>query len=202
MQADLVTKTDFDTKLQSLNEKINSNKIKHLLVENELKKLNNFDAAHFRDKNYFDGDGTQNYLVFQLVYKYFERVGSEISSWESKGLSSENIYVTASDGRVLRIVYDNVKIKVKFIGDLLKLNKVAYNHGPVVNIYIIYRLIPITKDSIVTLQNCLFGAVKLTKNTDIDKYKYSGYVLDLIQEEVLHIQVEDMAEMLLSLDLI
>ena len=36
-QADLVTKTDFDAKLQSLNKKINSNKTKHLLVETELK---------------------------------------------------------------------------------------------------------------------------------------------------------------------
>ena len=26
-----------------------------------------------------------------------------------------------------------------------------------------------------TLENCLFGAVSLTKNADIDKYKYSGY---------------------------
>ena len=26
-----------------------------------------------------------------------------------------------------------------------------------------------------TLQNCLFGSVTLTKNVDIDKYKYSGY---------------------------
>ena len=26
-----------------------------------------------------------------------------------------------------------------------------------------------------TLQNCLFGAVKLTKNTDVGQYKYSGY---------------------------
>ena len=25
------------------------------------------------------------------------------------------------------------------------------------------------------LLNCLFGAVSLTKNVDIDKYKYSGY---------------------------
>ena len=25
------------------------------------------------------------------------------------------------------------------------------------------------------LENCLFGAVKITKNTDVDKYKYSGY---------------------------
>ena len=37
-QANLVTKADLDAKLTSLNRKINSNKIKHLLVENELKK--------------------------------------------------------------------------------------------------------------------------------------------------------------------
>ena len=35
----LVTKTDFDDKLKNLNQKINSTKTKHLLVENELKKL-------------------------------------------------------------------------------------------------------------------------------------------------------------------
>ena len=43
------------------------------------------------------------------------------------------------------------------------------------NIYIVYRLIPGTKDSSITLVNSLFGAAKLTKNADIDKYKYSGY---------------------------
>ena len=26
-----------------------------------------------------------------------------------------------------------------------------------------------------TLGNCLFGSVKLTKNADLDKYKYTGY---------------------------
>ena len=26
-----------------------------------------------------------------------------------------------------------------------------------------------------TIKNCLFGAVTLTKNADIEKYKYSGY---------------------------
>ena len=26
-----------------------------------------------------------------------------------------------------------------------------------------------------TLENCLFGAVSLTKHIDIDQYKYSGY---------------------------
>ena len=29
-----------------------------------------------------------------------------------------------------------------------------------------------------TLKNCLFGAVTLTKNTDIDKYRYSGYGIE------------------------
>ena len=29
-----------------------------------------------------------------------------------------------------------------------------------------------------TLQNCLFGAINLTKNSDIDKYKYGGYGID------------------------
>ena len=37
--ANLVTKTDFDNKLINLNKKINSNKTKHVLVENELKKI-------------------------------------------------------------------------------------------------------------------------------------------------------------------
>ena len=40
-KVDLVAKTDFDTKLQRLNKKITSNKAKHLLVENELKKTKN-----------------------------------------------------------------------------------------------------------------------------------------------------------------
>ena len=36
-QANLVTKTDFDDKLINLNKKNNSNKTKHLIVENEFK---------------------------------------------------------------------------------------------------------------------------------------------------------------------
>ena len=35
----LITKTDFNAKLSSLNRKITSDKSKHLLVENNLKKL-------------------------------------------------------------------------------------------------------------------------------------------------------------------
>ena len=73
-QANLITKTDFNAKLSSLNEKITSNKTKHLLVENELKKLERFDSIYFCGKSHFEDDGTQNYLVFQTVYRYFKTI--------------------------------------------------------------------------------------------------------------------------------
>ena len=31
-----------------------------------------------------------------------------------------------------------------------------------------------------TLENCLFGPASLTKNADMDKYKYSGYGMNMI----------------------
>ena len=49
-QANLTTKIDFDAKLSSLNRKITANKTKHLLVENELKKLKTSDSGYFIDK--------------------------------------------------------------------------------------------------------------------------------------------------------
>ena len=71
-QAKLVTKTEFDSALSNLNRKITSNKIKHLLVENELNKLKTFDSSYFIGKSHFDEDDTQSYLVFQPLNKYFK----------------------------------------------------------------------------------------------------------------------------------
>ena len=49
-------------------------------------------------------------------------------------------------------------------------------HGDIANIYIVYEITDNLNDSnYPTLENCLFGSVKLTKNSDIDKYEYSGY---------------------------
>ena len=50
-QANLITKTDFDAKLSSLNRKITQNKSKHLLVQNEFKKLKAFDSSYFIGKS-------------------------------------------------------------------------------------------------------------------------------------------------------
>ena len=92
-QANLITKTEFDSKLSNLNRKITENKTKHLLVENELNKLKTFDWSYFIGKSHFEDVGTENYLVFQPIHKYFEFVninnGWHITSWKSKGLSEE-----------------------------------------------------------------------------------------------------------------
>ena len=53
-------------KLSSLNRKIAKTKSKHLLVENEL--------SYFIGKSHFDEDGTQNYLVFQPMYRHFKLI--------------------------------------------------------------------------------------------------------------------------------
>ena len=64
-QANLIAKKNFDAKLSSLNRKITSNKSKHLLVQNELKKLKTCDSSYFIGKSYFEENDTQNYLLIQ-----------------------------------------------------------------------------------------------------------------------------------------
>ena len=48
-----------------------------------------------------------------------------------------------------------------------------------VNIYIVYEQSASSSHSgDPTLENCLFGAVTLTKNADINRYGYSGYGIE------------------------
>ena len=131
-QTNLVSKTDFDAKLISLNKEINSNKAKHLLVENELRKLQTFYSSYFRGKNYFQNDGTQNYLVFRPMYKYFKKIGNnyQISLWESKGLSNELIKPPATSHNSLAptLKYTGKRMYVKVNGSCLKHDKIILNH--------------------------------------------------------------------------
>ena len=72
--------------------------------------------------------------------------------------------------------YYGSRVKVEFTRSYLKQSKISYTHGKVVNIYIIYELGPSSShNNDPTLKNCLFGAVSLTENIDIDKYGYFGY---------------------------
>ena len=175
-QANLITKTDFDAKLSSLNKKNTANKTKHF--------LNNNDLSYYRGKQYFDeGSGKQNYLVFLPMRKYFKLnsvvgVIDRVLSWQSKGISNESIKLPtiSNNGLNPRLSYSDTKIKVQFTGSCLKQPKCTFTHKKVVNIYIVYELGASSSNvNDPTLKNCLFGAVTLTKNVDIEKYKYSGY---------------------------
>ena len=74
MQANLITKTDFDAKLSNLNRKITQNKTKLVLVENQLNKLKTFDSSYLIGKSHFEEDGVQNLflIVFQPKIRYFK----------------------------------------------------------------------------------------------------------------------------------
>ena len=178
--ANLIAKTDFDAKLSSLNRKITANKSKQLIVENDSKKLKTFDSSYFIGKSHFYEDGTQNYLVFQPINRYFKVISNTdyVSSWKYKGLSAETIKPpTTSDNSLTPAVsYYGAKTRVKFSGSCLKQPEISYTHGTIVNIYIVYELgVSSSHPNDPTLKNCLFGAVTLTKNADVDTYEYSGY---------------------------
>ena len=158
-----------------------------MFVENELKKLKTFDSSCFRGKSHFEEDGTQNYWVFEPILRYFKvntiiNVADYIVSWKSKGLSDETIIPpTTSDNSLapVLIYYDFGRVKVKFTWSCLKQPKPSITHKNVVNIYNVYELgASSSHNDDPTLKICLFGAVTLNKNADIDKYGYSGYGIE------------------------
>ena len=111
--------------------------------------------------------------------RYFKKIGNtkSISSWKSKGLSDEVIkFCTTSNNRLSSTLeYAGKKMYVKFNESCLKQDKITFNYGKKVNIYIVYDLDSNLNNFDPTLENCLFGTIKITKNVDIDKNKYSGY---------------------------
>ena len=113
-------------------------------MENELKKLETFDLIHFRGKSHFEDDGSQNHLVFQTVSRYFKTVSvndSTILSWKSKVLSDASFKPPTSN-KMLNPSVNCVgtKVRVKFNEDCLKKDKNTFNHGKIVNIYIVYKI--------------------------------------------------------------
>ena len=146
-----------------------------------MKKLKTFDLDYFIGNSHFEKDGVKNYLVFQPLNKFFKVITSAntkyISSWQSKGLSDETIRPPATSDYKLnpKVSYYGTKARLEFRGSCLKQGKSIFNHGKIVNIYIVYEIDTLYNKSHPTLVNCLFGAVSITKNANIDKNKDSGH---------------------------
>ena len=75
--------------------------------------LKAFDSSYFFGKTHFEEDGTQNYLVFQPMNKYFKVIADRkyVSSWKSKGLSDESIKPPATSDNSLTPLLVIVVIK-------------------------------------------------------------------------------------------
>ena len=98
-----------------------------------MKKLKTFDLDYFIGKSHFEEEGTQNYLVFQPINRYFKLIANTdyVSLWKSKGSSCENITppTTSDNSLALALNYYGTKTRVKFNGSCSKRPKPSYTHG-------------------------------------------------------------------------
>ena len=81
----------------------------------------------------------------------------------------------ATVNNILNVSLDclGAKMRVRFNGSYLKQDKIIYAHKTIITVYIVYeRNKSFNINSYPTLENCLFGADKLTKNNDFDMRKH------------------------------
>ena len=91
-------------------------------------------------------------------------------------MSKENIEnITKSDSNMHQLLLIIMYYQTNFNGHCVINN--IYIPKKVINLYISYTPTPwlINLNTDFTLNNCLLGSVKLTKNADPGKYKCSGY---------------------------
>ena len=117
-------------------------------------------------------------------------------------MSNESIkpLITSDNSLTPILSYYGTKKRVYFDRVCLKQDKVTFNHRKIVNIYIVYEIIRIAningnRNSNLTVQNALFGAVSLTKNANVNKYKYSGYGIGFDRTQVFHFEVVEIVKM-------
>ena len=107
---------------QVLIEKLLKKKLDHLLVQNKSNKLKTFDSSYFFGRSNFEEDGTENYLVFQPISKYFKLITNTkyASSWKSTGWSDESIKppITSDNSLNPEWNYYGTKTRVIFTGSV------------------------------------------------------------------------------------
>ena len=94
-------------------------------------------------------------------------------------MSDESIKLPATSNNSLApsLNYFGTKTRVEFDGSCLKQDEITFVNGKTVNIYIVYEINLRDRgyDDYPTSVNYCFATIKLVKDADIDKYKYSGY---------------------------
>ena len=132
----------------------------------------------FRGNYYFN---QQSYLLYESKTFSFKQTSSGITHWKSTGIDNcslkTDLRSVYNDSSTYPKVSEETRMSVIFTGNYVKENKVIYPNKSVVKIYIVYELDKInsTRNIDFTIQNALFGATKITKDSDPSHKKYSGY---------------------------
>ena len=111
----------------------------------------------------------------------FQFTGNKICTWKSTGIfnysSDSNMNSVGDSGGDLPDIKNDGRMNVYLSGNHFQQNKVIIpNNDNVINIYCVYEIQPISssRDTTFTIQNALFGAMEITKNTDTSKFNYKG----------------------------
>ena len=126
----------------------------------------------------------QSYLVYDCKMVSFNFSSKKISVWKSTAifnyLDNSNMNAVGNSGNNLPALKNDGRMYVYLSGNYFTQNKVIIpNNNNVINIYYVYELQPIvsSRDTTFTVQNDLFGAMQITKNSHTSKYKYKRYGL-------------------------
>ena len=124
----------------------------------------------------------QSYLVYDCKIGSFNFSSKKISVRKStvifNYLDNSNMNAVGDSGNDLPALKNDGRMYVYLSGNYFTQNKVIVpNNNNVINIYCVYELQPIvpSRDRAFTVQNALFGAMQITKNSDTSKCKYKGY---------------------------
>ena len=123
------------------------------------------------------------YLLYECKAFSFKYTSGKINLWKSYGLNnySRDLDMDAVSVATTSLpsLIDNGRMSVSIEGAYFKqMRLLRPNNNNIVNIYIVYLIDPISnsRNTDYTVQNALFGGVKITKNvTDTSKHKYEGY---------------------------
>ena len=127
----------------------------------------------------------QNYLVYECKINSFAFNGKKITNWRSTGIFNYSDYYTMNGiedtkKELPKLKIDNetyVLLQGKYFQQNDNIIIPNNKNKNVINIYVVYKLDPIssTRNTDYTIQNALFGAMKITKNADYSKNNYDNY---------------------------
>ena len=123
------------------------------------------------------------YLLYECKAFSVKYTSGKINLRKSTGLNNysrdSDMDVVSAATTSLPPLIDNGRMSVRLEGAYFKQTRsLRPNNDNIVNIYIVYLTDPISnsRNTDYTVQNALFGSVKIPKNaTDTSKHKYEGY---------------------------